>query len=140
MALPKSYLTTLKNVPMMLDAIKAGQAPDKFTTRFLASLGFPTAADRLFINVLESLGFLRPDRAPTERYFRFLDQTQSAIVLAEGLREAYSDLFRINKAAHKLSKNEILNKLKTLSQGQLSPSVLDKMASTFIALSKHADF
>lgn len=140
MALPTSYLTSMKNLGKMLDAIRDGEAPDKFSTRFLESLGFPSAADRLFINVLQKLGFLSGDRKPTERYFRYLDQTQSKAVLAEAVREAYADLFRINKAAHKMSKSEITNKMKTLSQGQLSAAVLDKMSTTFLELSKHADF
>jgi hypothetical protein len=140
MALPTSYLTSTKNVAGMLDAIRAGEAPEKFTTRFLESLGFANAADRLFINVLQRIGFLSGDRKPTNRYFRYLDQTQSKPVMAEGLREAYADLFRVNKLAHKMSKSDVMNKMKTLSQGQLSGSVLDKMAMTFLELAKHADF
>src|SRR5690606_29510635 len=77
---------------------------------------------------------------PKERYFRFLDQTQSAAVLAEGIREAYADLFQINTKAQTLSKTDVVNKFKTLSQGQISESVLDKMAMTFAALAKLADF
>lgn len=77
---------------------------------------------------------------PTERYFRFLDQTQAARVLAEGVREAYQDLFRVNVKAHELSRQDLINKLKTLSQGQLTEAVLDKMAMTFTALVKLADF
>jgi hypothetical protein len=140
MALPTSYLTSTKNVPAMLDAIRAGEAPEKFTTRFLESLGFANTNDRLFINMLQRLGFLSGDRTPTDRYFRYLDQTQSKAVMAEGLRDAYADLFRINKTANKMSKSDIINKMKTLSQGQLSATVLDKMATTFLELSKHADF
>jgi len=83
---------------------------------------------------------LSDDGKPTQRYFSFLDQTQSAKVLAEGIRDAYSDLFAVNINANTLSKEDLINKFKTLSQGQLSEPVLDKMALTFTALVKYADF
>ncbi len=140
MALPTAYLTSTKNLEAILNAIKTAQAPGKFTQRFLESLEFKTTADRLIIGVLKSLGFLSDDGKPTQRYFNFLDQTQSARVLAEGIRSAYSDIFAINVNANTLSKGELVNKFKTLSQGQLSGHVLDKMALTFTALVKYADF
>src|SRR5580658_932220 len=140
MALPKSYLTSSKNLKAIFTAIQSAQAPPKFTVRFLESLGFKNAADRLIIGVLKSLGFLTQDGVPTTRYFAFLDQTQGAKVLAEGIREAYSDLFQVNKKAQDLSQTEIKNKLKTLTQGQAGDSVLDKMAGTLKALSSDANF
>ena len=140
MALPTSYLTSLKNLVGILNSIVGAQAPDKFTTRFLESLGYSNATDRLMIGVLKSLGFLADDGKPTQRYFDYLDQTRSAAVMAQAIREAYGDLFRVNKTANKLSKIEITNKLKTLTQGQYSEGVLDKMASTFAALCGLADF
>lgn len=140
MALPKSYLTSVKNLPAILAAIQQAQAPERFTMSFLESLEFKSSSDRLIIGVLKSLGFLDDNGVPTDRYYRFLDQTQSEQVLAEGIRDAFADLFRVNTSAEKLSKTELVNKFKTLSQGKLSESVLDKLAMTFIALVKHADF
>lgn len=140
MAIPKSYLTSTKNLASFLDAIKTAQAPSVFNLRFLESLGFSSSNDRLLIGVLAALGFLNSDRKPTDRYFRFLDQTQSEIVLAEAIRDAYSDLFQVNTNAQTLSKAEVMNKFKTLSQGQYSESVLDKMGLTFSELVKLADF
>lgn len=140
MALPTSYLTTVKNLDAILTAIQGAQAPEKFTQAFLESLEFKSTNDRLVIGVLKSLGFIDDSGRPKDRYFRFLDQTQSAKVLAEGIRDAYQDLFRVNTKAHELTKQEVINKFKTLGQGQISDAVLDKMAMTFTALVKQADF
>ena len=140
MALPKSYLTSTKNLPAILSAIQQAKAPERFTIRFLESLEFKASSDRLIVGVLKSLGFLDDQGRPTQRYYRFLDQTQSATVLAEGLREAYNDLFSVNINAQNLSKNDLINKFKTLSQGSLSESVLEKLALTFQSLAKLADF
>lgn len=140
MALPQSYFTTVKNLEGILNAIRSAQAPDKFTQAFLESLEFKSNSDRLAIGVLKSLGFLDDGGRPTKRYFEYLDQTQSETVLADGIREAYADLFKVNTKANELSKQDVINKFKTLSQGKISDSVLDKMAMTFTALVKHADF
>ena len=140
MALPRSYLTSAKNLPAILEAIKGAQAPNKFTIKFLESLEFKSTADRLIVGVLKLVGFIGPDGSPTERYFRFLDQTQSASVLAEGIREAYRDLFQVKTNAQNMTKTEVMNKMKTLGEGQFSESVLDKMSMTFLELCKLADF
>lgn len=140
MALPKAYLTSTKNVAAMLTAIQQAQAPKQFSVNFLNNLGFKGNADRLFIGMLKALGFLEPSGSPTQRYFKYLDQTQSARVLAEAIRDAYVDLFELNVNANKMTRDEVKNKLKTLTQGQFSDDVLGKMASTFAELTSHADF
>lgn len=140
MALPKSYLTSTKNLGAIFQSIQQAKAPERFTTRFLESLEFKSAADRLIIGVLKSLRLLDDQGRPTQRYFGFLDQTQSAEILADAVQEAYSDIFAVNVNAQNLSKTDLVNKFKTLSQGTFSESVLDKTASTFQALVKLSDF
>jgi hypothetical protein len=140
MALPKAYFTSTKNVDTILTAIQTAQAPPRFTQKFLEGLGFPGVADRLFINVLKSLGFLTDTGVPTNRYHEYLDQTQSKRVLAQGVRDAYADLYQINVKAHDMPMADVKNKMKTLSQGQYGDSVLSKMAATFKVLVKNADF
>jgi Family of unknown function (DUF5343) len=140
MSLPTSYLTSTKNLAGILSAIQQAKAPERFTVKFLESLDFKSNTDRLIIGVLKSLKLLDDQGKPTERYFQFLDQGQSAGIIAESVQEAYSDLFQVNTAAHKLSRSDVINKFKTLSQGQFSESVLDKMALTFTALVALGDF
>jgi hypothetical protein len=140
MAISTSYLTSLKNLKAILQSIQGAQAPKTFSTRFLASLGYASTNDRLIIGVLKSLGFLSPEGTPTKRYYEYLDQTQSSRVLAQGIREAYADLFQVNRKANEMSQGEVKNKLKTLMQGKFSDVVLGKMASTFKSLSQLADF
>lgn len=140
MSLPKAYLTTSKNLSAILNAIQTAKAPERFTQRFLEALEFKSPNDRLIIGVLKALKFLTDDGKPTTRYYNYLDQTQAPTVLADGIREAYSDLFQVNTNAQKLTKAEAINKFKTLSQGSLSEAVLDKMGMTFVELCKLGDF
>jgi hypothetical protein len=62
MALPTAYLTSTKNVPAILTAIQAGQAPKQFTASFLQGLGFKSSADRLVIGVLKGSRFPQAGR------------------------------------------------------------------------------
>ena len=70
--------------------------------------------------MLKGLGFLDENGAPTERYFAFLDHSQSGRVLADALRDAYDELFALNKNAQKMTLDEVKGKLKSLTQGQKS--------------------
>jgi hypothetical protein len=140
MALTNSYLVTTKNLEGFLNAIKSAKAPDKFTNTFLKQLDYSSSNDRLFVGVLKGLGLLDESGTPTQRYFAFLDQGESGKILAEGIKDAYEDLYAVNKRAHTMSVEEVKNKLRTLTQGQKSDKVLGLMANTFKALSDIADW
>lgn len=140
MALPEQYLVTTKNLDAFFNSLLNAKAPSKFTNRFLEQLEFKSTNDRLYIGVLKALNFIDGNGIPQERYFRFLDQTQSKVVLAESIKEAYADLFTVNIKANEMSASDVKNKLKTLTQGTKSDKVLSLMANTFTALCNYADF
>lgn len=140
MALTNAYLVTTKNLESFLNSIQSAQAPDRVTNKFLTQLDFTSSNDRLLIGVLKSLGFIDEGGVPQKRYFEFLDQTQSKQVLADAIREAYADLFALNKKAQTMTVDEVKNKFRTLLQGQKSDNVLSLMANTFKALSDLADW
>jgi hypothetical protein len=140
MSLPTAYLTSAKNTPSIFQAIQGAQAPTRFTMKFLEGLGFANSNDRATINVLKTLGFLEDSGIPTKRYHEYLDQSQSSTVLAGAIREAYADLFRVNRAAQTMTQADVKNKMKTLSEGQFTDRVLTQMAMTFTTLVKLGDF
>jgi hypothetical protein len=140
MALTNAYLVTTKNLDAFLKSIQSAKAPERFTNKFLTQLDFSSSNDRLLIGVLKALRFVDDNGVPTQRYFDFLDQGQSGRVLAEGIRDAYSDLFTVNKNAQNMTIDEVKNKLKTLTLGQKSDNVVSLMANTFKALSDLADW
>lgn len=140
MSLTSAYLTSTKNLEPVINAILTAKAPERFTYKFLEDLGFKSSNDRLYINLFKGLGLLDENGSPTERYYRFLDQGIYKKVLAEGIREAYEDLFNININAQNLSTEEVKNKLKTLTQGQKTEKVISLMAMTFSALCSIADW
>lgn len=140
MSLTTSYLTSTKNLESIFNSIINARAPERFTTKFLEDLGFKSSTDRLIIGMLKALGLLDENGQPTQRYYEFLDQSQSKKVIAKGIQEAYEDLFNLKKDAQTMSNEDVKNKLKTLTQGQKGDRVIDQMSMTFRALCNYADW
>lgn len=84
--------------------------------------------------------FLDEGGKPTARYHAFLDDTQWKKVLADGIKDAYLDLFRVSKNAQGLTREQLTGKIKSVGEGKISPAVLRNMTKTFMELVKLADF
>jgi hypothetical protein len=140
MALPDSYVVNYGSVPNYFNAILDAHPPERFSYKFLENLGFTSTNDRQFIGVLKDLGFLDDNAVPQQRYYDFLDRSNSSVVLADAIREAFSDLFAINKNAQDLSAEDVKNKLRTLYAGKKTDLVIGRIAKTFEALCAEADF
>jgi hypothetical protein len=139
MAIPSSYFTSTKNLTAILEQMRRGEVPSKFTYDHLKKLGFPSSNDRPIIPVLKALGFLDQAGVPTERYRRYKGTSGDAKrVMAEGIKDAYTDIFGIDESAHTLPAEELNGIFGRLSgKGE---SVTEKMAMTFRALVDQADF
>lgn len=140
MSLPDSYTQKPGAIAAYFDAVLDAQPPERFSIKFLENLGFTSTNDRLFVGILKELGFLNADGVPQQRYFDFMDRSQSRHVVATGIRDAYSDLFAVNTKANELSATEVKNKLRTLYAGKKTDNVIDRVAATFAALCEYADF
>ncbi len=140
MPLPDSYTLKPNSIPAYFDAILDAQPPERFSVKFLENLGFTSTNDRLFIGILKDLGFLNRDGTPQTRYFNFLDRSLSKQILAEGIREAFSELFAINTKANEFTIDDAKNKLRTLYAGKKTELVIGNIAKTFRALADYADF
>lgn len=101
---------------------------------FLEDLGFKSSSDKLIIGVLKVLDLLDDSSQPTQRYYEFLDQSQSKRVIAKGIQEAYEDLFNLRVDAQNMTNEDIKNKLRTLTQGQKGDRVIELMATVYTAI------
>lgn len=140
MPLPDSYTLKPSAIPAYFDTILDAEPPERFSVKFIENLGFTSTNDRLFIGILKDLGFLNRDGAPQPRYYAFLDRSNSKYIVAQGIREAFSDLFAVNKKINAAPLDEVRNKLKTLYSGKKTNLVIGNIAKTFKALCDYADF
>lgn len=132
MAVPSAYMQSAKHLAEIMSEIQQAQVPPKFTVEFLKTLGFTSSNDRSIIGVLKALGFLDQSGIPTDRYRRYRNKSEAPYVLAEALREAYSDLFLARENAQTLPNDRLKGILATkVDKGD---AVLDKMATTFRVL------
>ena len=135
--LARRYLTSARNLPAIMAKIVEGTAPNKFTADHLKSIGFKSSNDRNILGVLKDLGFLSDDGTPMQRYHDYRDQSRSKAVMAQALREAYEEVFHINEQPTDKDRSAIIGKFK--SEHNVSDSVAEKQAATFLALLKLAD-
>jgi Family of unknown function (DUF5343) len=124
-------------IPSLLETLRAGQAPDKFTREFLRDIGFKSSNHHAFIPLLKGLGFLTPDGAPTDRYKSFLDPTKWKAIVAEAVREAYGDIFILKSKPNNSDLKLIAGKYK--STYNMSETTAERAARTFLALLEVAD-
>lgn len=130
-------MTSVKNLPAIMQKIVDGTAPDKFTITHLKGIGFKSSNDQGIIPLLKDLGFLAPDGTPTKRYHDYRDGSKSRKVLGEAVREAYEDIFHINERPTDADRAAIEGRFKSVHNA--SDSVAGRQAMTFLSLLKLAD-
>jgi hypothetical protein len=138
MALTDSYVQTQGQIADLFREIRQGQAPNQFTIQHLKDLGFQSSNHRLFLPLLKTLGFLTSDGKPTPRYHDYRSDDQTAKrVMAEALREAYSDLFVLRAKPSESDRTLFEGKFK--SAHNTTDRMAKVMASTFFSLLPLAD-
>lgn len=130
-------MASLKNVSAIMEKIKDGTAPEKFTQAHLKGIGFKSSNDMGIIAVLKDLKFLTPDGTPTQRYHDFRDRSKSKKVMAEAIKEPYADLFHINERPTKKDATAIEGKFKSVHN--TTDRIAREQTNTFFALLELAD-
>jgi len=87
---------------------------------------------------LEDMEFIDGSGIPTTLYAECQNPTLAKKALAEGIRNAYPELFKAFPDPQSLPKTELEGYFK--QQTGKAGSVLTKMLSTFLTLCSHADF
>jgi len=135
------YVNGYGNIPALFKALKDASVPPKFTNNFMqTALGLKSTSFRAMIPLLKRLGFIDQGNVPTQTYKDFRDESISGSIMAERIKDAYSELFGANEYAYKLGKEDLQSKLKTLTGAAADDKNIPLVACTFIELVKLADF
>jgi len=111
---------------------------DKVTINTLQKLGYTSSNDRLIVKILKFINFIDENGAPTDNYKNFRDTTKAKTVMANAIREAYSELFKMYPDAYKEDNETLKNFFRpTTNAGE---RVVESMVDTFKALCSFADF
>src|SRR4051812_11061390 len=94
------YTTVAGRLRAFLEKIPDTGRPDRITQKELEARGFKTKNDRTLIPVLKTLKLLSNDGTTTENWQLFRNRGQNRALLAQLVREAYAELFRVYPDAH----------------------------------------
>lgn len=135
------YMVAPGLIPKIMTKIEEAKRPDRFTQDFLGTkLGHPSGSAKPIIPLLKRMGFLNSDGTPTKLYDRFRNiQTQKAAV-AQGIRNAFAELFERNKYAGDLPKEKLKSLVMEVTGGAHDDKTVECSVSTFMKLKELADF
>ena len=131
------YIKTTVKLKEFLQKIPSLGTPASVSTRWLPKVGFKSANHRPIIRILDFIGFIKSNK-PTERWRAYQDKRNSRRVLAEGIAEGYSELFKAYPDAERRSDAELRDFF--VNHVSASEQAIDSTIGTFKALCSLADF
>lgn len=137
--MPYSYAVKTSSLKEFLQKVQNKDlgVPRKVTVRYLVGIGYKSPNDRRIIPVLKSIGFLDDTGKPTQR-FRDFRTEKAGQVMAEALRQTYSELFQTYPEPNKKTRKEKEDFF--AKDTDLKKSTLGMMIDTFNLLCEFADF
>ncbi len=92
----------------ILDLVIQAERPDKFSANYMATiLKQSGGAARSVPPLLKKMQFIGSDGTPTILYSKFKTDSGRSQAAYEGLKNAYSELFRRNEFVHKADENAV---------------------------------
>ncbi|MCO5934267.1 DUF5343 domain-containing protein [Mucilaginibacter sp. RB4R14] len=132
------YMVSNNKMGPIFEKIKTAGRPLKFTNEFLKTIGFTSSNDRAIIPLLRRLGFITDDGTPTASYDKLKDSTQNKHVIAERMKDLYSDLYTVNENIHSASDEEIKGAISRITGKDAK--LVNYYFATFKALASLAKF
>jgi len=132
------YLASNKNIGAVFEKIRTAAKPARFTISLMKQLGFTSSNDQSYPSLLKKLGFLTDDGTPTVYYDSLRDPSTAQIILADRIKELYSELFAINTEINGATDEEIKGAISRVT-GKDAKDV-GRIFTTFKTLCAIADF
>lgn len=141
MAAKLPYMLSPGLIPKILAKIQEARRPERFTQDFLGTkLGHSGGSAMAFIPLVKRMGFVASDGAPTRLYDRFRNSETQGAAMAEGMRNAFAELFERNEYAYDLPKEKLTSLVVEVTGAAKDDRVVQAIVSTFLALKAVADF
>lgn len=133
------YVYGNKHMTEILEKIASTGRPEKLSNDYLVKTWLlKNRQYSAVLPLLRDMGFLDGSQVPTNRYALYQNSEKSGRALADGIREAYPELFKAYPKAHSLAKNKLTGYFREHSGAE--QSVLDKIVGTFRTLCSKAAF
>jgi hypothetical protein len=132
------YATVVGKLLEFFKKIQSIGVPSSVTQKWLDSIGFKSSNDRSILPVAKFIGFVDASNKPTQRWTSYRSTNLAKSVMAEGIREGYSDLFSVYPDAYERSDEDLKNFFR--SKSAVGDQAISKTVSTFRTLCSLADF
>lgn len=132
------YILNTGRLRSFVDTIPKMGVPDTINTNTLPKLGYKSTNDRPIVKILRFIEFIDTNGVPTQNYKNFRDTSKARIVMANALRKAYSELFKLYPNAHKKDDESLKNFFRPTTKA--GEQVVERMVDTFKTLCSFADF
>lgn len=132
------YTEVSGRLPKFFEKIQTTGIPNVVDSKWLASIGYKSKADVTILRVLRSMDFIDKDGKPTERWKNYRDRKSAPKIIAQAVKDNYSELFSTYPDANKRSPSEL--KSFFAPQMNVSDATLNKVVATFNALVSISDF
>jgi hypothetical protein len=126
------YMTSHGTLRKVLDRIIEAQRPDKFNPDYVENvLKMKGGTARATITILKKMGFLSSDGSPTELYAKFKTDSGRSAAALQGLRNAFSEIFRRSDYAHAADENKLRDLIVEITGLQKNDPVANAIRGTF---------
>jgi len=132
------YMISNNKITTIISGLQAAAKPAKFTLEFLRNIGFSSTNDRAIVPLFKKLGFLTDDSIPTVYYDQLRDRTTYKRILANRIRDLYSELFTINTQIYRDTEQNIKGAISRVTGSD--ETGVNRVYNTFKALCALADF
>lgn len=132
------YILKTGSIKKFLEKIPSIGVPDKVNLKLIYTLDFRSTNDRAILVVLKFLKFVDDSGVPTERYKNYRDKSKSYSVLANAIKEAYAELFKVYPDAYNKDHQTLQNFFSTHTS--LGERAVKSTVETFKALCSLANF
>ena len=135
------YMTSTGLIPKILEKIQNARRPERFTQDFLGTkLGHSGGSAKAIIPLLKRMGFLGSDGVPTFLYDQFRNVETQGFAVAEGMKNAFSELFDRNEYIYEMSREKLTGQVVEITGATRNDRSTTAIVGTFLALKELADF
>jgi len=132
------FTASAPSLTRFLSHMQTSGVPAKLDRTYLKSVGFKSGNDNYIIGVLKRLGFVSASGVPETRWRSYRDKNIAPKLLAQGIAEAYGDLFAIYPDAYRKDEEALRNWVRSVSE--YDEVKVGQAVKTFQALAALADF
>ena len=125
----------------VLQKIQAARKPERFTQDFLGTkLGHSSGSAQAIIPFLKKMKFLGSDGVPTALYDQFRNEETQGPAVAEGMRNAFAELFVRNEYIYELSEEKLAGTIVEITGNTKEDRSTKATVRTFLTLKEFANF